>query len=174
LARLYYTTPDEQSVLVAARFVDSDPGAYAGTYGSGINSGAAAFALIAVDGVDGDVPLTMLARDIHDHGDHIIPIEDSAHIAAVADNSLLLFAMGIDWQNEDDDATFTRPSGWTKLAEITDTGDATGFQYTTEMVASHPQPGGGDTGVIHATMSAADSTQHGGPWSALIAIPPHN
>jgi hypothetical protein len=165
---------DGQSYVFGYKIAASEPTLYTGTYGPSSTSAAATVSLVAVTGYDPVVPINVsLPWDYPDDAD---PANISTPgVTTTVDNTLLIYAAGVDWHGEDGQNTYVPPDGFTMITTLGD--EVTKWQWTSQMIASKVQPASGATGMLADTtlgVKSADTAVHipGAGWTVLVAIAP--
>jgi hypothetical protein len=166
---------DLQSNVIEAKIAAGEPSEYSGTYQNIVAgpSHASILALIAVSGVDAQMPIE--TSMVHIDSDYF----DSARgtvsgLDTTQDDTTLIYVNSGDWLSMlRGDATFHEPPGFTKLVELGDHGDAK-LESSTLMISYANQR---DVGPVEPVSGSTTATNDLGTimaegYAALIAVQP--
>jgi len=163
---------DHQSCAIAWRIAHQEPATYAGTYGPGIVSGSSVIALLGITGIDAAHPVTASLTTIGTGGP-VNPVPtSSAGVTTTTPNSLVLYVDSADWDCFNvSTVSYTLPTGFRSLFEMSDQGTASPKDWTTFQIAMSSQAVPGPTGTI-ANVQTSTTTCNAIPWNVAIAISP--
>lgn len=169
-----HTGMDGQSYTVGWKIAAGEPGTYSNSYASMNTSGAATVTLVAITGYNPGQPINA-SLPIAYPDDADPAVTTSPGVTTTVDNTLLVYAAGVDWHGQDGKNTNQLPDGFSTLTFIGDRN--TEWEWTSQVVATKIQSTAGPTGELAGSMAgvkSADDTVHipGAGWDVVLAIAP--